>query len=135
MLLGSLALAAILGVNGHMAVGSSKAASELTLGDVENVAEGWEWSDWFGWCSSGNWADAYDYKYCNMDVENGGSWYFDYQCGIAPIEGRIGFGGPATKITVHISKWYKYHGCVSGNGDCWSSDDTDCLSLYEKYGD
>lgn len=109
-LVGGLALAAIVGVNGYMAMADTASSHELDVTNVERLADGWEWSD-LGFGT--NWRE--DFVIINCDN-------FDYDW--TYIE-NLNFG----VFTVQLGKkggTKKVRQCNSGGGDCGVSQSTNC---------
>ena len=111
-LVGGLALAAIVGVNGYMVIDGSTTSSELDVTNVERLAEGWEWSD-LG--IGKNWRE--DYVKINCDDFDYAWYYMD----------SVGFGPCSIQLPGCKRRGIKsVRQCCSGGGDCIVSQSTNC---------
>lgn len=92
-LIGGLALAAIVGVNGYMAIGSGISTSELSIVDVENVAEGE--NPWYLWILYGYTADEYHRDWsCTVNTNGGLSYILELGGGCSyPGHERVCYDG------------------------------------------
>ena len=128
-LVGGLALAAIVGVNGYMATANAISVSELEVADVEMMAEG----DGYYHAPQSN-SVFWDPSTWNMHHYN-----FTIHCVVVKQE-TSGYefssngarSGNGSSITTTQELNFDIKLCGSGSGNCWFDDSQDCMKLAKS---